>query len=52
MLGLTSLDYIADTLKMIGSDYYSFEFDYNDQAVFDMISRGDNTGVDKRTLYW
>ena len=45
MLGLTSLDYIADTLEMIGSDYYSFEFDYNDQNVFDMISRGDNTGV-------
>lgn len=45
MLGLTSLDYIADTLKMIGSDYYSFEFDYNDQGVFDMISSGENTGV-------
>lgn len=45
MLGLTSLDYIADTLELIGSDYYSYEFDYNDQDVFDMISRGDNTGV-------
>lgn len=45
MLGLTSLDYIADTLELIGSDYYNYEFDYNDQDVFDMISRGDNTGV-------
>lgn len=45
ILGLTSLDYIADTLELIGSDYYSFEFDYNDQNVFDMISRGENTGV-------
>lgn len=45
MLGLTSLDYIADTLELIGSDYYSYDFDYNDQAVFDMISRGENTGV-------
>lgn len=45
LLGLTSLDYIADTLKLIGSDYYSFEFDYNDKDVFDMISRGDNSGV-------
>lgn len=45
MLGLTSLDYIADTLSLIGSDYYSFEFDYEDQDVFDMISRGENTGV-------
>ena len=44
-LGLTSLDYIADTLELIGSDYYSYEFDYNDQDVFDMISSGDNTGV-------
>lgn len=45
ILGLTSLDYIADTLELIGSDYYSFEFDYNDQKVFDMISNGENTGV-------
>lgn len=45
MLGLTSLDYIADTLELIGSDYYSYEFDYEDQDVFDMISRGDNTAV-------
>lgn len=45
ILGLTSLDYIADTLELIGSDYYSFKFDYNDQNVFDMISRGENTGV-------
>lgn len=44
-LGLTSLDYIADTLKLIGSDYYSFEFDYEDQDVFDMIGRGENTAV-------
>lgn len=44
-LGLTSLDYIADTLELIGSDYYSYKFDYDDQDVFDMISRGDNVGV-------
>lgn len=45
ILGLTSLDYIADTLELIGSDYYSFEFNYKDKNVFDMISRGENTGV-------
>lgn len=45
MLGLTSLDYIDDCLKFIGSDYYSFEFDYNDKATFDMLSSGNNTGV-------
>lgn len=45
MLGLTSLDYIADTLELIGSDYYNYEFNYSDQKVFDMISSGDNTGV-------
>lgn len=39
------MDYIADTLKLIGSDYYSFEFDYEDQNVFDMIGRGENTAV-------
>ena len=44
-LGLTSLDYIADTLELIGSDYYSYKFDYDDQDVFDMISRGNNVGV-------
>lgn len=45
MLGLTSLDYIADTLKLIGNDYYSYKFDYNDQDVFNMISNGENSGV-------
>lgn len=45
MLGLTSLDYIDDCLKFINSDYYSFEFDYNDKPTFDMLSSGNNTGV-------
>lgn len=45
MLGLTSLDYIDDCLKFIGSDYYSFDFNYNDKATFDMLSSGNNTGV-------
>ena len=45
MLGLASLDYIDDCLKFVGSDYYSFDFDYNDKATFDMLSSGSNTGV-------
>lgn len=45
MLGLTSLDYIDDCLKFIGSDYYSFKFDYNDKATYDMLSEKRNTGV-------
>lgn len=45
MLGLGTLDYIDDALKFIGSDYYSFEFDFDDKATFDMLSSGKNTGV-------
>ena len=45
MLGLTSLDYIDDCLKFIGSDYYSFEFDYNDTKTYEMLSSGNNIGV-------
>lgn len=45
MLGLSSLDYINDCLKFIGSDYYSFDFDYNDKATYDMLSSGNNIGV-------
>lgn len=45
MLGLTSLDYIDDCLKFIGSDYYSYEFDYDDKATFDMLSAKRNTAV-------
>lgn len=45
MLGLTSLDYIDDCLKFIGSDYYSYEFDYDDKATYDMLSAKRSTGV-------
>lgn len=45
MLGLGTLDYIDDALKFIGSDYYSFEFDFDDKETFDMLSSGKNTGV-------
>lgn len=45
MLGLTSLDYIADALELIGSDYYSFKFDWNDKKTYDMLASGKNSGV-------
>lgn len=45
MLGLASLDYIADALEFVGSDYYSFEFDWNDKKTYDMLSSGQNSGV-------
>lgn len=45
MLGLTSLDYIDDCLRFIGSDYYSYKFDYNDKATYDMLCSKRNTGV-------
>lgn len=45
ILGLSNLDIIADTLEMIGSDYYSFKFDYNDSNVYDMLTAGETAGV-------
>lgn len=44
-LGLSTLDYINDTLKMIGSDYYSFQFDFEDKNVYEMMSKGDNSAI-------
>ena len=45
VLGLSTLDIIADTLELIGSDYYSYQFDYDDPAVYEMLSNGDTAGV-------
>lgn len=45
MLGLRTLDIISDTLEFIGSDYYSYEFDYDDSNVYEMVSSGDTNSV-------
>lgn len=45
MLGLRTLDIIADALTFIGSDYYSYEFNYEDPNVYEMVSSGDTSSV-------
>lgn len=45
VLGLSTLDIIADTLELIGSNYYSYNFDYEDSKVYEMLSAGDTAGV-------
>lgn len=45
MLGLRTLDIIADALEFIGSDYYSYEFDYEDPKIYEMVSSGDTNSV-------
>lgn len=45
MLGLSTLDILADTCKYIGSSYYDFVYDYDDQDVYEMLSSGDTMGV-------
>ena len=45
MLGLTTLDIIADTLDEIGSGYYDFSFNYEDPVVYQMVSDGNTNSV-------
>lgn len=45
MLGLRTLDIIADALSFIGSDYYSYEFNYEDPKIYEMVSSGDTNSV-------
>lgn len=45
MLGLSTLDILADTCKYVGSSYYDFVYNYEDQDVYDMLSNGDTMGV-------
>lgn len=45
MLGLSTLDILADTCKMVGSSYYDYVYNYEDKEVYDMLSSGDTMGV-------
>lgn len=45
MLGLGTLDVIADAAKLAGFDYYSFNPPLDDKETYDMVSAGDTSTV-------